>query len=326
MRDVLENDLCMLFQKHNAFDKDVKAEITLILAQYEVMKKETELAIYEADNYNLEMIQRFLISKTVAGSTERTLKYYKNQLIKIAEKLEKPINIVTSDDIKMYMAIRQIKDKVSEVTLKNEWNILSSFYGWMLKEELLEKNPMFKVDSPKKRKKQKKAFESMECELIRNNCNSLRDKAIIEILFSTWCRVSEVVQMDIADIRGDSITVLGKGQKERTVYLNSKAQLAIKNYLESRKDGNAALFVSRTAKRLERNSIESVVKNIGMAAGIDNVHPHRFRRTGATFALRAGMPIEKVSYLLGHESVSTTQIYLDISEEEMKQAHRKWVS
>lgn len=326
MRDMLENDLCMLFQKHNAFDNDVKAEITLILAQYEVMKKETELAIYEADNYNLEMIQRFLISKTVSGSTERTLKYYKNQLIKIAEKLEKPINIVTSDDIKMYMAIRQIKDKVSEVTLKNEWNILSSFYGWMLKEELLEKNPMFKVDSPKKRKKQKKAFESMECELIRNNCNSLRDKAIIEILFSTWCRVSEVVQMDIADIRGDSITVIGKGQKERTVYLNSKAQLAIKNYLESRKDGNAALFVSRTAKRLERNSIESVVKNIGMAAGIDNVHPHRFRRTGATFALRAGMPIEKVSYLLGHESVSTTQIYLDISEEEMKQAHRKWVS
>lgn len=325
MRNDLLHQLCMIFQKYDAMNEQTKAELTILLSDYEIEKRETDIILYDPDDYNLEMLQRFLIAKRVAGLTENSLIHYKYQLEQIFGKINKPINMITADDLMLYLAIRQAKDKKSDATLVNEWHALSSFFGWMHKEEFLERNPMFRVECPKKRKKKKKAFSSMECEMLRNACIDAREKLLIELLLSTWCRISEIEQMDITDIEGDSITVIGKGQKERIVYLNSKAQLAIKEYLSTRKDNEPALITGRTG-RMQKGGLEKMVKQIGERAGIENVHPHRFRRTGATFALRAGMPIEKVSFLLGHEAVSTTQIYLDINEEEMKQAHKKWVS
>lgn len=322
----LITELCMILQKHDIYTDEVKAEITITLSNYDVQKKTTEVVVYDCNNYNYEMIKSFLIGKTVAGLTPKSLNQYKYQLTKILDKIDKPINMITADDLKLYFAIRQVRDNVSACTITSEWHILSSFFGWIHKQDLLAKNPMFKIECPKKRKKKKKAFSNMDCELLRNACKNLKEKAIIEVLLSTWCRVSEISNIDILDIEGDTITVLGKGKKERAVYLNCKAQLAIKNYLESRNDNNNALFVNRANERLSAQSIERLIAKIGERAGIENTHPHRFRRTGATMALRTGMPIEKVSYLLGHESVVTTQIYLDINEDEVKQAHMKYVS
>lgn len=325
--DELLKELCVLLQSCGVYDDNIRAKLIIILGNYEISERNTELVLYDCEDYNAQIIKRFLINKTVAGMTEKTIKFYRTQLIFVFSRIDKPINQVTPDDIKLYLAKRQIQDKIGDVTVGNEWRVLSSFYGWLHREELIEKNPMYKVDKPKQRKKKKKAFSSMECELIRNACENLREKAIIEVLFSTWCRVSEVEQMDILDIDGDSLTVVGKGKKERTVYLNSKAQLAIKRYCESRNDNSAALFVSfdKPYNRLLKSSIEKTVREIGKRAGVDNAHPHRFRRTGATVALRSGMPIEKVSLLLGHTSIETTQIYLDINEDEVKQAHKKYV-
>lgn len=325
--DELLKEICILFQKCDTYDDNIKAELILILNEYEISKKSTEITLYDCEDYNAQIIKKFLINKTVAGMTERTIDEYRKELFKIIGKINKPILQIAPDDIKVYLAKRQIQDKVSAVTAGNEWRILSSFYGWLHREEIVERNPMYKVDKPKQRKKKKKAFTPMECELIRNGCKNLREKAIIEVLLSTWCRVSEITQMDIADIEGDSITVVGKGEKERIVYINSKAQLAIKNYIESRNDKSPALFVSldKPHDRMKISGIEIIVREIGKRVGVENTHPHRFRRTGATFALRSGMPIEKVSFLLGHESIDTTQIYLDINEDEAKQAHKKYV-
>lgn len=325
--DELLKEICILFQKCDTYDDNIKAELILILNEYEISKKSTEITLYDCEDYNAQIIKKFLINKTVAGMTERTIDGYRKELFKIIGKINKPILQIAPDDIKVYLAKRQIQDKVSAVTAGNEWRILSSFYGWLNREEIIERNPMYKVDKPKQRKKKKKAFTPMECELIRNGCKNLREKAIIEVLLSTWCRVSEITQMDIADIEGDSITVVGKGEKERIVYINSKAQLAIKNYIESRNDKSPALFVSldKPHDRMKISGIEIIVREIGKRVGVENTHPHRFRRTGATFALRSGMPIEKVSFLLGHESIDTTQIYLDINEDEAKQAHKKYV-
>lgn len=327
MMDELLKEVCVLFQSRDVYDNEIKSELILILSNYEISKKSTELTLYDCEDYNAQIIKKFLINKTVAGVTERTIQFYQTQLKFTFSRIDKPINQITADDIKLYLAKRQIQDKIGDVTAGNEWHVLSSFYGWLHREELIERNPMHKVDRPKQRKKKKKAFSSMECELLRNSCENLREKAIVEVLFSTWCRVSEVEGMDISNIEGDSLTVLGKGRKERTVYLNSKAQLAIKNYLEDRNDSNTALFVSfdKPHDRLLKSSIEKTVREIGKRAGVENVHPHRFRRTGATIALRSGMPIEKVSFLLGHESIETTQVYLDINEDEVKQAHKKYV-
>lgn len=305
-----------------------KSRIIIAMAGFNVTRETTEIAIVDGDR-NLALIKRFLMAKTVAGRTERTLGQYKNILLKVNSDMGKDFLALEPDDIRMYLAKKLVVDKVSAVGCNNIWRVMSSFYGFLVKEELISKNPMLKVDTVKQPKVKKQAFTDDEVEKIRNSCKNLRDKALIETLLSTWCRVSEVEQMDIRDINRDgSMMVRGKGQKDRIVYLNAKAKYAITEYLEARTDKNEALFVSldKPYDRLKKSAIEIVTRSIGKRTGIDKCHPHRFRRTGATFALRSGMPIELVSKLLGHEDLSTTQIYLDIDEHSVSEAHRKYVN
>lgn len=308
-------------------DPDViKSKLVMILSNYEISKRTTEISVINEDDTS-KYIRLFIINKRVAGRTERTVNYYKHELNRFFREVQKsPVN-VTSDDIKLYLAMKEVRDGSSKVYLQNMLRVISSFYQWMTKEEHISKNPMNKVDGIKIPKVKKHAFSEIEIELLRNKITDLRDKAILEVLLSTWCRVSEISNMNVEDIKSDnSMEVLGKGQKMRKVYLNAKAIVAIDDYLKSRTDSNKALFVSKDKpyNRLKNSAIEIITRNYGKACGIENCHPHRFRRTGATFALKRGMPIEQVSTILGHESIETTQIYLDISEDDVAMAHRKY--
>ena len=152
--------------------------------------------------------------------------------------------------------------------------------------------------------------------------------AILETLYSTAVRVSELAAMDRMDISfvNRDVTVTGKGNKQRETYINASMGVYLKMYLESRTDSNPALFVSLKAphKRLSKRGIEALIKRIGIAAGVENVHPHRFRRTAATDLLRRGMPIEQVSKLLGHVKLDTTQIYCTVDQESVRMSHRKY--
>lgn len=140
-------------------------------------------------------------------------------------------------------------------------------------------------------------------------------------------RVSELCGLNRSDIEGDQCIVFGKGQKERYVYLNAKAQLSLSEYLKTRKDDNESLFVSldKPHDRLKISAIEICLRSLGRELGIENVHPHRFRRTAATNALKHGMSIEQVSKMLGHNDLDTTMIYLTVSQEELKNSHKKYV-
>lgn len=324
-RKELADEINMLLIKEGC-SKEIMDQIYIILHGYQVQNRCTEVAICDED-FNAQCITKFLLSKTVAGCTQRTLECYKKEIIKILEKIGKSVMEITPDDIRYYMAIRQARDKVSRTTVGNEWRIMSSFFSWLQKEEIVLKNPMNKVEKVKPEKKKKKAFSDIEIEMLRENARNPREKAMIEVLLSTWCRVTEISNMKISDIEKDRMLVLGKGMKERIVYLTPKAQLAIEAYLKTRTDNNESLFVSfdKPYNPLKQSAIEIAVRELGKSLGIEKCHPHRFRRTGATMALRNGMPIEKVSQILGHNSVDTTLIYLDISEEELEQAHKKYV-
>lgn len=333
--------------------EDIKAQICIILSDYDVVKKTTELAIPNEDRNN-HFIAMFIASKAAGGRTEKTLHTYKTYLLKIFDAISKDADQITSDDIKLYLAKKLRIDKCSKVSVDNERRTLSSFYGWMAKNEHIEKNPMDKVEVMKYQKPKKHAFTDIEVELLRGACKSERETMVVEVLLSTWCRVSELVSIQIDEIHGDKITVHGKGEKDRTVFLNAKAQIAIKNYLEKRKDnnpyllprsseaGNVVVFTkgqrrANSCKWYEnpdlidekepcgKGTIESMVRRIGKNAGVKNVHPHRFRRTGATFALKAGMPFMTVSKLLGHANIAVTQVYLDINDEDLENEHGKYV-
>lgn len=331
--------------------EDAKMRITIACKDFEINRTETALAEYRGDVNEL-IIARFIAAKIAEGKSRRTLKYYKTEITRALQTIGKPYMEITADDIRLYIAMRIQRDKVSTVTANNERRNLSSFFGWLQTEEIMLRNPMAKVGPVKEQKQKKKAFEQIDMERIRGACASKREKAIIEMLASTWCRVSELVQIRIDEVDNGKAIVHGKGAKDREVFINARASYALKDYMEERKDNNPYLFpkcryagnlvilAKKTKKskewyrdpemvdeelHMDMGTLEHICREIGKRAGVTNVHPHRFRRTGATMALRTGMPLTIVSKLLGHESIETTQIYLDISDDELQQAHEKYV-
>lgn len=358
MRDKLLDEIMMILMAAG-FDTDlVKSRLIMLLNDYEVESRKTEIIVAD-ENDVVKYMRLFLISKRVAGRTDRTIKQYKDTLNRFFREVPKSPVEITSDDIKLYLATKEVRDKASKVYLKDILRVISSFYQWMVKEEYIIKNPMNKVDEIKTPKVKKIAFTEAEIEQMRFEIgDDVRLMCMFEMLLSTWCRVSELAQMKRKEISEDRETVLvhGKGNKDRICYINARAKICLQRYLEERKDNNEYLFPNCRLKvtgeknyiaveckkakvspkdwwkvkelistgHIDKSSIGALVRKLGIRAGVENVHPHRFRRTGATFALRRGMPIEQVSKLLGHESIETTQIYLDISEQDIALAHKKY--
>lgn len=330
------NDTCLLFiRTFNDIDiGTVRNILTLALADCEITKYTKAVKIYKGEPNKL-ILQNFLVSKRVAGASVKTANHYGFILKQFFERTGKQWDEVSANDIRIYFAKRELDDGVSAVTRNNERSILSSFYQWLTDEELISKNPVRKVPVIKEPKVKKKAFTPMELEKIRVHCKNETETAVIEILISTGCRVSELCGIRLEDIDGDRVTVHGKGNKDRICYLTAKAQIAIQKYMESeyyrKRNESEYLFMRKGFQNNEylkpagTSTIENMTKRIGKDAGVKNCHPHRFRRTCATMALERGMPIERVSHMLGHESIDTTQVYLDLSEEGMKDAHRKYV-
>ena len=129
------------------------------------------------------------------------------------------------------------------------------------------------------------------------------------------------------DFVKEQCIVFGKGHKERYVYLNAKCIFWLQRYLSERNDQNEALFVSENEPhhRLKISAFELTLRKQGKACGVPDVHPHRFRRTAATFALRRGMPIDQVRQMLGHTQIQTTLLYAVTDDIETKESHRKYV-
>lgn len=312
--------------------RQISNALTVAFSGIQLSKQETALST-EVLTPNEEYLKQFLAIKIVKGLSRKTLSYYNYVVRRFFDASGKLVNQVTTNDIRVYLAMREMRDGVSKVTLNNERRCLRSFFTTLSDEELIGQNPAGRVDNIKEPKRVKKAFTEMELERIRNaagrceksKLNQLRDVAIIEVLYSTGCRVSELCGMNRADIAGDCVTVIGKGNKERICYLNSRALMALENYLSARGDTDPWIFAGKCG-RLRSGRVERIVKEIGTLAGVENCHPHRFRRTAATIALRRGMPIEQVSKMLGHSQITTTQIYAITEESDVYASHQKYLA
>lgn len=350
MREDLANDLCMFIMSNTSTEmQDIKHSLYMILNNYDIGSRCTEVAVLKQDRNDM-LLKKFLIAKTVKGLTPRTLQFYRASITSVLQRIDKTVDDITADDIRYYMAVRQRIDHVSKVTIGNEIRNLGSFYQWLYAEGIILKNPMAKVDRIKIDKKKKDALTEIEIEKLRTSTRDERERMVLEVLLSTGCRVSELVQIELIDIDGERILVHGKGQKDRYVYLNAKAEFALNKYLNLRKDHNPYLMprmksvteIKKTVKKeamhlwwqdtdnvvdghTDKSSVEHMFRQMAKRAGVERANPHKFRRTCATMALKRGMPIEQVSKMLGHEEISTTQIYLDLNEDDLAQAHRKYV-
>lgn len=324
----------------------LKNVLVLRLQDCTIERLETAVVPYEGMG-NDQMIKKFIIAKKIVGLSEKTLKYYAMELELILGSIGKNVGDIVSDDILVYFAKRDIEDKVSKVTQGNELRVLRTFFSWCTGEELIIRDPTKKIASIKQGKRKKKAFSEIEIERIRDGCETNRERAIVELLLSTWCRASELVAIKSGDIDGKRVNIIGKGNKERYVYLNAKSFVVLEKYLSERKDRSDYIFPSKiagtgkttgewymnpefvnSAEHMESRTLQDVLHRIAKRAGLDpsEVHPHKFRRTGATLALKHGMPIAQVSALLGHSSIATTQIYLDITDDDLELAHKRFVN
>lgn len=304
----------------------VKGSLFSIIDNYEISEKCRELMNIYTDN-SLNIMKMFLISKKVEGCTQKTIECYRNEVHRFIQYANKDITEVTTNDIRIYIA-KRAAEGICKVSQDNALRILKSFFSWCTAEEYTEKNPTLRIKKIKTEQTIKKPFSEIEIERLRNGARDAREKAIIDVLLSTGMRIGEMEGLNRKDLDGDQIIVYGKGEKERYVYLNAKAIVSLEEYLRTRKDTNAPLFVTcrKPYNRLTKSGIQVSVRELGKLLGIPEVHPHRFRRTAATLALNRGMPIEQVQKMLGHNNIETTLIYAQAAQENVKANHKKFVN
>ena len=276
-----------------------------------------------------DYLQEFLDVKALEGCSKATIENYKFNLNKFLLGVGKDPAEIATQDIRKYLADYKRERGVSNTTLDNMRRVFQSFFTWMHREGYIIKDPCAAVNKIRADKIIKNPYSDEEMELMREAAKNLREKAIIEVLYSTGMRIGELEKLnkdDIDFVNGKAI-VFGKGAKEREVYFNVKAQLALKKYLENRNDTNEALFVGLQSpyNRLKVSTYEKILRELGGRCGV-HCHPHRFRRTCATILLNKGMPIQEVSKVLGHAKLETTLIYCEINQQSVAANHKKYMN
>lgn len=278
---------------------------------------------------NDELLKLFETAKKVEGCSMKSMKYYMYILNTFFEKIPKACKDITTDDIRNYLENYSTNSNTSKVSMDNIRRVLSSFFSWLEQEDYIRKNPVKRIHKIKTLKVIKQAYSDENIENLKDSCNSLRDKVIIELLSSTGIRVGELVTLnrDSIDFENKQCVVLGKGGKQRQVYFDSKTKLHLQNYLSSRIDDNEALFVSmfKPFNRLQISGVEIMLRKLGVKTNIKKVHPHRFRRTLATKAIDKGMPVEQVQILLGHTKIDTTMHYAIVDQNNVKNSYRRYI-
>lgn len=274
-------------------------------------------------------VDLFLSAKKIEGRSDKTLAYYRSTIEKMVDSVEKAVNHITTEDLRLYLSHYQEVNQSSKVTIDNIRRILSSFFGWLEDEDYILKSPVRRIHKVKTTKSVKETYTDEALEIMRDGCETSRDLALIDMLASTGMRVGELVLLNKSDINFSEreCVVLGKGDKERTVYFDARTKMHLQKYLEERTDENEALFVSLKFPydRLKIGGVEARLREIGIQLGIEKVHPHKFRRTLATMAIDKGMPIEQLQQLLGHQRIDTTLQYAMVKQSNVKLSHRKYI-
>lgn len=325
MEEKFRVELLMMLEK--SMSKEVVSVVdmalTALFQKYDVTEACTELAVL--DDSNERIINTYIASMRLEGRSEKTLKQYYDALTKLLEEIPKNIWDIKTNDIRYHLANYQATHNVSNATVNNKRKFLSAFFVWATREEIVDKNPMLKINSIKERYVTKKPFSDIELAKIRDALEDNREKALVEFLLSTRCRVSEVAGLKVGniDFRTGECVVLGKGNKERTVYLNNKSMYYLERYFGNFVDADRPLFMNSRGRGMTKQNIEELMRIIGKRAGVSKVHPHRFRRTMATNAMKRGMPVQYIQVILGHSKLDTTMIYCIYDKEVVKAEYMK---
>lgn len=293
----------------------------------------------DINNTKREFLEYLEIEK---GRSLKTIANYDRYLIRFFDfaKIKSPqeINDENIRSFRLYLN-RQFSNNKNQETLKKKTQnyyliALRVFLKYLAKRNI-------KALTPERIELAKVADRSLDLisadELVRlmkapdgKNLMGLRDKAILELLFSTGLRVSELCSLNSdIDLKKDEMSIRGKGEKVRVVFLSQEAKDAINDYLKTRKDMNDALFVglskNKENKRLTPRSVERIIKHHAIKSGITKkVTPHIIRHSFATDLLQNGADLRSVQMMLGHSNIATTQVYTHITDKQLRDVHKKF--
>lgn len=300
---------------------DVLSALSDELVNYQVLQSE------QFDITQDDFLNAFISAKGIEGRSAKTLERYKYIIGKFNMDVCIPTREVTVFHIRRYLTDMKARG-ISDGTLEGVREVFSSYFNWLQRENLIKNNPCANLGAIKCQRKVKQAYSEIDLDLLKSNCKRVRDKAIVCFLLSTGCRISEMTQLNRTDVdlKNRECKVLGKGNKERIVYLDAVTAMTISDYLNSRTDNSMALFIGKGTERLQPHGVRAMLKKLQEAAHIETtVHPHRFRRTLATNLIHKGMPIQEVARILGHEKLDTTMKYVCIDDSDIKYSYNKYM-
>lgn len=297
------------------------------LDDYDVTARETGLTVRYED-INEKILKRYVACSRIDGKSEKTVRQYIWICNRLSTFLKKPYTDMSANDIRYFLA-EQKAQGIQSVTVENYRAFISAFFHWMTVEEIIPKNPTVKVKPIKCEIKEKLPYSSVEIDKIRSACDSLKRRAMVEVLLSSGVRCNELVGLDISDVDLRNRTILvrnGKGGKSRRTYISEVAAEYLGRYLSTRKDSDVELFRTQQCERYSCSGVQDMMRRLGKRAGITDVHPHRFRRTFATSLYRKGMDTHEIQKLMGHSKIQTTLTYIYTDDSQIRSAYERYAA
>lgn len=264
-----------------------------------------------------EAWNKYQQDKKIEGYSTLTLKTYcfqYNLLLRYFGDID--LNEFSTEKLKKYLI--QSGDHLKPSSLGHRIRCVKSLFRWSHEEGYILKNPAAKLKEPKLGKRIPKFLSEFEIEHLREACQTTMENALFEFMYSTGCRIGEVVKLNRHDIdfRTNTVIVQGKGDKEREVYFNTRCSIWLKRYLNEREDEDPCLFITdrKPRRRMSIDNLRYIIKRVSNRAGIKkSIHPHQLRHSYATHMINNGAPIDVIQSLLGHEKSETTKIYAQLS-------------
>ncbi|MBP3521951.1 MAG: tyrosine-type recombinase/integrase [Clostridia bacterium] len=331
MRDQLRNELlAAIGEKMGTQDLQIAGKvIDGVLANYDVKPAEKHLALLGRDELE-KLIKTYIVVRRMEGISDTTLYGYMRTLRCFMLGVRKPVGELTANDVRLFLYEYQDARGISNRSLDSVRIVVCSFLRWAASEKYIPSNPVEMIRPIKYERKPRKAVTQLELEMLRRGCRDDRELALLETMYSTACRVSELIGIKLSDIDWDTrtVTLFGKGKKYRSSYLNAKSEIAIKAYLHRRKHDSIFLFCNdRGGEKMTKSNVERIMRGIAQRAGLGDrkISPHVMRHTTATQALTSGMPITDIQKLLGHENVNTTMVYAKVNQDDVRGNHQKYI-
>jgi len=264
------------------------------------------------------------------GASNHTIEAYNRDILEFFKYLEEnSIQIPSHDDVNNYITFLMVKGKkVRSIT--RAISSLRGFFNFMIIEGIIKENPFEEIEIPKYRPSIPEVLSQEEMlqliQFTEGEKKSLRDKTILELMYATGLRVSELINLKKSDVNleGGFLTATGKRSKERVVPMGSYSIEAIKRYISEEKPKGPYLFCNKKGVKLTRQAIWKIIRKYARKIDKTHVSPHTIRHTFATHLLEGGADLRSVQILLGHEDISTTQIYTHVDRKRLKEIHRRF--